>query len=101
MDAKYGCNWGGWFSIDPPGRMGWGSGSILERGGGFFQVISDSNQVMGPISNFEMMCSVDLKDAFLVLYNIARVKDVLVAVNMDFSSGSLQWNVSFIRLVHN
>jgi hypothetical protein len=22
MDAKYGCNWGGWCSVDPPGSTG-------------------------------------------------------------------------------
>jgi hypothetical protein len=42
----------------PQGRMEWGSGSILERDGGCFQVILDSNQVMGLTSNFGIMCSV-------------------------------------------
>jgi hypothetical protein len=42
-----------------------------------------------------------LKDAFLGLYNIASVKDASIANNMDCSSGSTQWNVSFIRLFHD
>ena len=28
-------------------------------------------------------------------------KDVYVVVNMDYSSGSLQWNVGFIHLAHD
>jgi hypothetical protein len=42
-----------------------------------------------------------LKEVFLGLYNIATVKDASIAANMDFTSGSLQWNVSCIWLVHN
>jgi hypothetical protein len=44
---------------------------------------------------------VTLKDAFPSLYNIASVKDASITDNMDRSSGSIQWNVSFISLVHN
>jgi hypothetical protein len=44
---------------------------------------------------------VTLKDAFPGLYNIASVKDASIANNMDRSSGSTQWNVSFIHLVHD
>jgi hypothetical protein len=42
-----------------------------------------------------------LKVAFPGLYNMASVKDASIATNMDYSSGSLQWNVSFIRFVHD
>ena len=42
-----------------------------------------------------------LKEAFPSLHNMASVKDTSSATNMDYSSGSLQWNVSFIRLVHD
>ena len=38
-----------------------------------------------------------LKKAFPNLYNIARLKDASIAINLDFASESLQWNVSFIR----
>ena len=44
---------------------------------------------------------VTLKDAFLVLYNIASIKDASIADNVDRSSGSTKWNVSFIHLVHD
>jgi hypothetical protein len=42
-----------------------------------------------------------LKVAFPILYNITNVKDVTVATNMDLSSGTVQWNISFIRLIHD
>jgi hypothetical protein len=35
------------------------------------------------------------------LYIIACVNDSLVAVRLDLSSGSLLWNVSFIRMAHD
>ena len=40
-------------------------------------------------------------EAFPNLYNIALVKDVFVVVNLDSSSGSLQWNISFIHVAHD
>jgi hypothetical protein len=59
--------------------------------------------VMGPRSDFGMMCGAEmtLKEAFPDLYNFARVKDASVTANLDFSSGSLQWNVSFTHTAQN
>ena len=42
-----------------------------------------------------------LKGAFPILYNIANVKDATVATNMDLSSRTFQWNIIFIRLIHD
>jgi nicotinamidase-related amidase len=42
-----------------------------------------------------------LKEAFPDLYNIFLVKDAFVAVNLDSSSGLLQWNVSFFCAAHD
>jgi hypothetical protein len=37
-----------------------------------------------------------LKKAFPGLYNMASMKDTpMIAANMDYSSDSLQWNISF------
>ena len=71
--------------------MGWGFGSTLEGGGGFSRVTLDLTRVMERESNFETMwCGeVCLKTGFLVLYNIALVKEVSVATNMDLSSGTI------------
>jgi hypothetical protein len=44
---------------------------------------------------------VTLKDAFPSLYNIASVKDASIVDNVDRSSGSIKWIVSFICLVHD
>jgi hypothetical protein len=42
-----------------------------------------------------------IKEAFPVLYGIAREKDAFVAAHLNSSNGSLQWDVSFIRAAHN
>lgn len=42
-----------------------------------------------------------LKEAFPVLYGIARDKDAFVATHLDSASGSLQWDVSFIWAAHD
>ena len=42
-----------------------------------------------------------LRDTFLDLYNIASAKEASIMGNMDHSIGSLQRNVSFIRIVHD
>jgi len=42
-----------------------------------------------------------LKEAFPVLFGIARVKDVSVADNMEVLGCSIQWNVSFVREAHD
>jgi hypothetical protein len=44
---------------------------------------------------------VSLKAIFPVLYNIASMKDAPVATNMDYSSGTLQWNINFACLAHD
>jgi len=42
-----------------------------------------------------------LKEAFPVLYDIACVKDALVADHLVVVSGSYQWDVRFFRAVHD
>jgi hypothetical protein len=77
------------------GRMGWGSRGILVGGGGCFLTTPDLIQD-------DVWCgALTLMEVFLGLYNIATVKDASIATNMDFTSWSLQWNVSCIWLVHN
>jgi hypothetical protein len=41
-----------------------------------------------------------LKEAFTDLYSIICVKDAFLAIHLDLSSGSLKWNVSFIKEAH-
>jgi len=42
-----------------------------------------------------------LKVTFPTLFGIARVKDTVVADNLEFLSDSNQWNVSFTRKAHD
>jgi hypothetical protein len=50
----------------------------------------------------DMWCGLlPLKQAFPVLYGIACDKDAFVAAYLDFSSDSLQWDVSFSRVAHD
>jgi hypothetical protein len=42
-----------------------------------------------------------LKEALSVLYGIACEKDAFVTAHMDFSSGSLQWDISFFHAAHD
>jgi hypothetical protein len=44
---------------------------------------------------------VSLKVVFPALYNIDCVKDAPVATHMDYTSGSLKWNISFACLAHD
>jgi hypothetical protein len=50
----------------------------------------------------DMWCGeVPLKEAFLVLYDIAYDKDAHVADHLVVVSGSYQWDVSFFRVAHD
>jgi hypothetical protein len=50
----------------------------------------------------DMWCGeMALKEVFLELYSIACAKDTSVAIHLDLSSGSLQYNVSFSRAAHD
>jgi hypothetical protein len=42
----------------------------------------------------------DPKQDFLILYGIACAKKASVAVQLEISGGSNQWNVSFARAAH-
>jgi hypothetical protein len=42
-----------------------------------------------------------LKEVFPDLFGIARVKDASVADNMEVLGGSIKWNVSFVREMHD
>jgi hypothetical protein len=42
-----------------------------------------------------------LKEAFPILFGIARAKDASVADNLELLGGSIKWSVSFSREVHD
>jgi hypothetical protein len=100
VDAKFGSAWGGWCSIDLPGAHGVGLWKNIRVGGG----CSHTRFELGNESKIKFWDDVwcgemTLKEAFSDLYDIILVKSV--AVNLDFSSRSIWWNVSFIRAAHD
>jgi hypothetical protein len=97
--------WGvGGVLLLPLGRMGWGYGRTLGEGGVCSVAIPDLSWRDGSKIRFwdDVWCGqLPLKEAFPVLYGIACEKDAFVAAHLDFSSGSLQWDVSFSRAAHD
>jgi hypothetical protein len=83
--------------------LGWGYGKTSGKAGFRSLVSLDLSWGMAPISVFGMICGVEttLKVAFLALFGIARLKDTVVADNLELLDDSFQWNVSFIREAHD
>jgi hypothetical protein len=84
---------GGWCSFDPPRSHEVGLWKNIRRGWRFF--FSHTRFEPGDGSNIRFWngfwCGgMTLKKAFPNLYNIARLKDASIAINLDFSSESLQ-----------
>jgi hypothetical protein len=85
-------------------HMGWGFGSIFVWGGTSSSVISDLTQGVGSRISFwkDVWCGESsLKDIFPGLFSIARFKEASIADNMERSNGTIQWNIVFIRLIHD
>lgn len=98
------CEWGECCSIDPPGLHGVGLWKYIRKGWRLFSSHIKFDPGDGSKTRFwdNVWCGeLSLNEAFPILYNIACVKDTPIAVDLDCSSGSLQWNVSFIHLAHN
>jgi hypothetical protein len=104
VDAKFGSMGGGWCSRAPTGPHGVGLWKNIRRGWSLF--CSHTRFELGDGSRISFWDDVWcgqwlLKEAFPVLYGIACDKDACVAAHLDFSSGSLQWDVSFSRAAHD
>jgi hypothetical protein len=103
VDAKFGSGWGGW-CFDPLRPHGVGLWKNIKRGWDLF--FSHTRFELGDGFKIRfgenMWCrEMTLKEAFLVLYGSAHEKNAFVATHLDFSSGSLQWDVSFIQVAHD
>jgi len=99
------------------GRMGWGSGRILEGVGGSCLTTLDLRWGMAPNFFFGMMFGVGLKLSrylFSNLLSIARFKDAAVADHLELSSAFSHflhlvmevcfnhiWNINFLRAAHD
>jgi hypothetical protein len=104
VDAKYGFEWGGWHSVDIAGPHGVGLWRYISRGWRLFSSHTRFDPGDGSKIRFwdDVWCGeVILKEAFLGLYNIASAKDASIVDNMDFTGGTLQWNVSCFQLVYD
>ena len=104
MDAKFDSEWGGWGSIDTSRSHGVGLWKYIRKGWRLFSSHIKFDPRDGSNIRFwdDVRCGgLSLKVAFPGLYNMASVKDVSIAANMDYLSGSLQCNVSVIRLIHD
>jgi hypothetical protein len=104
VDSKYGSIRGGWCSLEPLGAFGVGVWKNIRKGWISFSrftrfVVGDGSKI-----SFwhDLWCGdTTLKEAFPALFGIARLKDAVVADNLELLGDSLQWNVSFIREAHD
>lgn len=92
MDVKYDSQWGGWCFNEVLGHMGWVFGNSLGRGErNFLDVLHNVWCGKRP-----------LKTVFLELYSISCLRrDPSVVDHLQFSNGSPQWNVNFVRVAHD
>jgi hypothetical protein len=104
VDAKYGSLWSGWCSREPVGAHGVGLWKNIRKRWGIFFDFSRLEVGDGVRTKFwhDLWCGDRvLKEAFPVLFGIARMKNASVADNMEVLGGSTQWNVSFVREAHD
>jgi hypothetical protein len=100
VDSKYGSLRGGWCSLEPIGAFGVGVWKNIRKGWDSFSrytrfIVGDGSKI-----SFwhDLWCGdTVLKVAFPTLFDIARLKDVVVADNLERLGDSFQWNVGFIR----
>jgi hypothetical protein len=100
VDSKFGSLWGGWCSLEPAGAFGVGLWKNIRKGQEEFLGLSRFDVGDGARVKFwhDMWCGdTVLKEAFPVLFEIARAKDASVADNLELLGGSNQWSVSFSR----
>jgi hypothetical protein len=103
VDSKYGSLRGGWCSLESTSAFGVGVWKNIRKCWISFSRFTRFVVGMAPRSVFGMICGVEttLKVAFLALFSIARVKDAVVADNLELLGDSFQWNVSFNREAHD
>jgi hypothetical protein len=86
VDSKYGSLWGGWCSREPVGPFGVGLWKNIRKGWEIFSGFTRFAVGDGTRTRFwhNLWCGdTVLKEAFPVLFGIAREKDASVADNME------------------
>jgi hypothetical protein len=102
--AKYGLDWGGWCSSVISGSHGVGLWKHICNGWQVFTRHIRFDPGDGSKIRFweDIWCGDRaLKEAFPGLFSIASYKEASIADNMEHSSGSIQWNIQFTRLMHD
>jgi hypothetical protein len=100
VDFKFGSLWGGWCSLEPIGAFGVGLWKNIRKGWEIFLGLSRFEVGDGARTKFwhDMWFGVTaLKEAFPILFGIARAKDAFVADNLELLGGSNQWSARFSR----
>jgi hypothetical protein len=91
VDSKFGSLWGGWYSFEPAGAFV--VGLCIKKGWETLLDFSRFEVEDGDRTKFwhDMWCvNTVLKEAFPVLFSIARVKDASIADNLELLGGSNQ-----------
>jgi len=104
VDSKFGSSWGTWCSIELPGPHGLGLWKNIKRGWMMFSSHTKFELGDGCKIRFrhDVCCGEKaFKEAFMDLHSIACVKDASVAIHLELSNSSLQWNLSFIGAAHD
>jgi hypothetical protein len=104
VDSKFGSLWGGWCSLEPTGTFGVGLWKNIRKGWKNFVGFSRFEVGGGARTKFwhDLWCgNSTLKEAFPVLFGIARAKDASVADNVELVGGFNQWSVRFFREAHD
>jgi hypothetical protein len=91
VDAKHGTTWDGWCSLDPSGSHKVGLWKNIRKGLSLF--CSHTRFILGDGAMIrfwdDVWCGeMSLKEAFPILYGIARDKNVLVAAHLVSKNGS-------------
>jgi hypothetical protein len=104
VEAKYGSERGGWRSKVRVGSHGKGLWKFISKEWHHFSnhirlILGDGSRI-----NFwgEAWCgSVPLLEVYPGLYSLASNKEASITDNFDSVSGSLQWNISFMRSLND
>jgi hypothetical protein len=104
VDSKFGSLWRGWCSLEPTGTFGVGLWKNIRKGWEKFVGFSRFEVGGGARTKFwhDLWCGDSiLKEAFPVLFGLARAKDASVANNVELVGGFNQWSVCFFREAHD
>jgi len=102
--VKYRSQWDGRCSIEVFGSYGVGLWKFIRRGWEEFSRFSRFKLGDGFKISFwhDFLCEErPFKAVFPELYSISCFRDASMAVHLQFSNGSRQWNINFVRPVQN